>query len=85
MKDPIRFTYVYLLESVRIPGKFYSGITDDLHRRLLEHNRGACAHTRKAVPWRIKTAVAYSDREQARKFEIYLKSPSGRAFAKKRL
>ena len=35
--------------------------------------------------WTIKTAIAFSDRHQALDFETYLKTPSGRAFAKKRL
>jgi hypothetical protein len=35
--------------------------------------------------WRLKTYVAFSDRQKAVEFEKYLKSPSGRAFAKKRL
>jgi hypothetical protein len=32
--------------------------------------------------WRIKTAIAFNDRQEALDFEAYLKSPSGRAFAK---
>ena len=40
---------------------------------------------RRYRPGRIKTAMAFTDREQALAFERYLKSPSGRAFAKKRL
>ena len=50
-----------------------------------DHNSGKDPHTLKYKPWRIKTAVAFSDRNQALEFERYLKSPSGRAFAKKRL
>jgi putative endonuclease len=33
----------------------------------------------------IKTAVAFRDPQRAAAFERYLKSPSGRAFASKRL
>ncbi|MFZ0110018.1 MAG: GIY-YIG nuclease family protein, partial [Pseudolabrys sp.] len=36
-------------------------------------------------PWHIKTYVAFRDARQAFNFEQYLKSSSGRAFAKKRL
>jgi len=36
-------------------------------------------------PWRIKTCIAFSDEKQAHAFEQYLKTQSGRAFAKKRL
>jgi len=35
--------------------------------------------------WRLKTYVAFSDEKQAIALEKYLKSGSGRAFAKKRL
>jgi hypothetical protein len=42
-------------------------------------------HTAKHRPWRVKTAIAFTDRQRALDFEKYLKSPSGRAFAKKRL
>jgi hypothetical protein len=33
----------------------------------------------------VKTAIAFHDRQKALNFEEYLKTPSGRAFAKKRL
>ena len=64
---------------------FYVGITDDLRARLAKHNAGAVPHTSKYGPWRIKTYVTFSNVEQAVAFEKYLKSPSGRAFSKKRL
>ena len=79
------FHYVYILSSVGEPGRFYVGLTDDLAARLARHNAGGVAHTSKYLPWQIKTAIAFRDRAQAAKFERYLKSPSGRAFAKKRL
>jgi hypothetical protein len=37
------------------------------------------------MPWKIKTAIAFKDNDKAIEFEKYLKSQSGRAFAKKRL
>jgi hypothetical protein len=46
---------------------------------------GQVSHTAKFRPWRIKTAIAFTDRQRAIEFERYLKSSSGRAFAKKRL
>jgi predicted GIY-YIG superfamily endonuclease len=76
--------YVYILQSVN-HDRFYVGITDDLRARLAKHNAGEVRHTSKYVPWQIKTYVAFSDERQAFNFEKYLKSPSGRAFAKKRL
>ena len=76
--------YVYILESLD-SGHFYVGIADDVFSRLSKHNAGEVPHTSKYRPWRIKTYVAFSDEKQAFAFEQYLKSASGRAFAKKRL
>src|SRR4051812_46329485 len=76
--------YVYILESLDSL-HFYVGITDDLRARLTKHNAGEVPHTSKYGPWRLKTYVAFSNEKQAVAFEKYLKSASGRAFAKKRL
>jgi predicted GIY-YIG superfamily endonuclease len=53
--------------------------------RLAKHNAGDVPHTSKIGPWRVATYVAFSDKERAFAFEKYLKSRSGRAFARKRL
>jgi putative endonuclease len=76
--------YVYVLESLDSE-HFYVGITDDLRARFAAHNAGEVPHTSKHKPWRLKTYVAFSDETRAIAFEKYLKSASGRAFAKKRL
>ena len=76
--------YVYILQS-EDGEHFYVGITDDLKARLQRHNTGQVPHTAKFGPWKLKTYIAFSDVNQARAFERYLKSASGRAFAKKRL
>jgi putative endonuclease len=77
--------YVYILQSLEHPERYYTGVTNDLTSRLQKHNAGAVSHTSKYAPWAIKTFIAFSDEKQAFAFEKYLKSPSGRAFAKKRL
>jgi putative endonuclease len=77
--------YVYILESIDDAKHHYTGTADDLKDRLHRHNAGQVSHTSKFKPWRLKTYVAFSDEAQAFAFEKYLKSPSGRAFAKKRL
>jgi len=78
-------TYVYILRSAEHLERHYVGITGDLRARLKKHNAGEVSHTSKYAPWTIKTYVAFSDEQRAFAFEKYLKSPSGRAFAKKRL
>jgi putative endonuclease len=74
--------YVYILESLDSE-HFYVGITEDLRARLAKHNAGEVPHTSKYGPWRLRTYIAFSDEKGPRAFEKYLKSGSGRAFAKK--
>jgi predicted GIY-YIG superfamily endonuclease len=81
----MQFYYVYILQSEIDPRRFYTGFTENLESRLKSYNSGGCCHTSKFKPWRIKTAIAFDNRQQALNFEEYLKSPSGRAFGKKRL
>ncbi|MBU6410210.1 MAG: GIY-YIG nuclease family protein [Verrucomicrobia bacterium] len=80
----MQFFYVYILQS-EAGNHFYVGFTKHLQSRLKDHNSGKVPHAARFRPWRIKTAVAFADRERAIEFERYLKSPSGRAFGKKRL
>lgn len=75
--------YVYILESLLEPGRFYIGITINLKHRLKEHNSGEVFHIAKYKPWKIKNYFAFEDHKKAHAFERYLKSGSGRAFAKK--
>ena len=81
----MQFFYVYVLQSESAPDYFYTGITEDLRARLVKHNRGEVPHTVKHRPWKIKTTIAFTDHQRAIEFERYLKTGSGRAFAKKRL
>jgi len=75
--------YAYMLESQSSPGSFYVGSTGDLKRRLNDHNCGRSAHTAMQKPWTLSTYVAFSDRLKALRFERYMKSGSGREFAKR--
>jgi predicted GIY-YIG superfamily endonuclease len=81
----MKFFYVYILQSENSVEHFYTGFTEDLQDRLKTHNAGSVPHTAKFRPWKIKTAIAFTERDRAVEFERYLKSASGRAFAKKRL
>jgi len=74
--------YVDILESLDSE-HFYVGITEYLRARLAKHNAGEVPHTSKYGPWRLRIYIAFSDEKCARAFEKYLKSGSGRAFAKK--
>ena len=78
-----QFWYVYMLQSVEHPEHYYVGMTEDLQERLSAHNSGKVPHTSKFCPWCIETAVAFRGKTKAIAFERYLKSQSGRAFARK--
>ncbi len=80
-----KFFYVDVIKSLSQEGRFYTGYTVNLDHRLNHHNAGAVPATKPYRPWQYKTAIAFTDEKQARAFEKYLKTQSGRAFAKKRL
>jgi len=77
--------YVYLLRSENSPGQTYVGSTSDLRKRLAEHNGGKSIHTNKFKPWNLMAYVALQDKLLAETFERYLKTGSGRAFARRHL
>jgi len=77
--------YVYIIRSINFPDQEYTGATADLKRRIAEHNAGRSTHTSKFMPWELVWYCAFPDKHRALAFESYLKSHSGRAFAKKRL
>ena len=77
------YHYVYILVSDKDASIHYTGLTQDLQARLVKHNQGGCPHTAKDRPWRLETAIAFASREKAAAFEQYLKSGSGREFARR--
>lgn len=76
--------YTYILRSTSQPGAIYIGYTSDLRKRLKEHNAGQ-GISKRYLPWKVETYIAFSDRVEAKAFERYLKSNSGKAFMRKRL
>ncbi len=78
--------YTYILKSLKVPGAIYIGYTSDLKSRLADHNSPQNAgYSKRHAPRRIETYLAFSDQDDAKRFETYLKSSSGKAFLKKRL
>lgn len=77
--------YVYLIRSTSFTDQIYTGITEDLKKRLKTHNTGGSIHTAKYKLWELIVYLGFKDEAKSRQFEKYLKSGSGRAFAKKRL
>lgn len=79
--------YVYTLQSISDPEKHYVGCTNDVPDRVRRHNSGfsesQSRHTASNGPWKLIVQIGFEDRAKAFAFEKYLKSGSGRAFAKK--
>jgi len=78
------FYYVYLIQSIQHPQIRYIGYTTNLKERLLTHNSGGSIYTKKDRPWKLIMCSAFKNIDCAKQFEKYLKSQSGRVFAKKR-
>ena len=79
------FRYVYILQSCSNSSQIYTGQTENLEKRLKEHNARKVPHTSKFTPWFVRSATAFQNKERAMAFERYLKSGSGRAFLKRHL
>jgi len=77
--------YVYIIRSIEFPDQIYVGQTDDLQKRLYNHNSGTTPHTAKYKPWEVIFYCAFRDKIKATEFEIFLKSGSGRGFRNRRL
>jgi len=77
--------YVYLIRSINYPEQTYVGCTENVEQRLACHNSGGSHHTKQYKPWKLVASVCFDDTQKAVAFEKYLKSGSGRVFAKKRL
>ena len=82
---PYSLRFVYVLRSVSNPERHYVGITASMRGRLEWHNAGPCGYTAAHRPWRLLVQLEFADEQTARRFERYLKSGSGRAFAKRHL
>jgi putative endonuclease len=64
--------FVYVLYSDRA-GKRYIGHTQDLNKRLKEHNGGCVKSTKAGLPWRVIAQKEYLSRSEARWVERSLK------------
>lgn len=75
--------FVYVLVSVADPRRHYVGLTSNVTTRLAVHNSGGSQHTATDRPWKLIVSLEFADQQSAVQFEKYLKSGSGRAFAKR--
>ena len=61
----------------------YTGCTDDFDDRIKRHKNGQVRFTRSRLPVAVAVTITFFDKYKAFAFEKYLKSGSGRAFAKR--
>jgi putative endonuclease len=74
--------YIYILRSKK-DGSFYKGFTNDLSRRLHEHNSGKSQFTSSKIPWELIYWEEFNTKAEAIYREKYLKSAAGRRYIKK--
>jgi putative endonuclease len=75
--------FVYVLRSDVEPERHYVGTASDVDQRLEWHNHGPCGWSVDHRPWSVVVSLEFPTEAEAVRFERYLKSGSGRAFAKR--
>ena len=78
------FYYNYILKSQK-DGMIYTGYTNNLRKRLMQHNSGLSTYTKGRGPFVIIYYEACLLEEKARSRELYLKSGMGKRYLKNRL
>lgn len=69
--------YVYILKSLRNKSH-YVGLTNNINRRLIQHNEGKNHSTKNKRPWTPIHVEVIKTRLEARKLEKFFKSGYGR-------
>lgn len=71
--------YVYILQSQKDFG-FYTGLTENISRRLREHNSGQVKATKARAPFMVTYTEMFETRQKARAREKFFKTGAGREF-----
>lgn len=80
----IMFYYTYILKGLKT-ADLYIGFTQDLVKRVKEHNGGLVESTRRYLPWRLIYYEACLNKEDAKRREHYFKTSQGKRLLKRRL
>ncbi len=75
--------FVYILHCGN--GEYYTGLTNNIRRRLTEHQSGVNKNTSYLRPLKLIFYICFPNKKLAADFEQYLKTNSGRAFRNKHL
>lgn len=64
--------YVYILKSLT-NDRYYVGSTDNLERRLIEHNSGKSKYTSLTRPFKLVFSIEYPTSKEAKQVEYKIK------------
>lgn len=76
--------YTYVLQSQE-DSRFYTGCTNDLKKRVLDHNSGRVRCTAHRLPLELIYYEACLNRDDAFRRERFLKTGKGKRFLRNRL
>jgi putative endonuclease len=71
------FVYIIFSDDSK---KFYTGITNDLNKRIKEHNRGRCTSTKSSNSWNCVFTKEFDTRIDAHNLEIKIKKRGAKRF-----
>lgn len=80
----MKIYYLYILRSSK-DGMLYTGFTNDLKRRIIEHNTGKSTSTKYRLPLKLIYFEGCFNKKDAMKREKYLKTSYGKRYIKNRL
>ena len=76
--------FVYVLRSLK-DNELYIGSTNDVRRRISEHNSAKVDCTKGRAPFRLEAYIAVKDKAKAIELEQYFKTGSGKAILQRRI
>ncbi len=65
--------YLYILKSIYY-GKYYIGQTENIEKRMMEHNSGKVNFTSRYIPWELELCINKASRKEAIILERKLKN-----------
>lgn len=70
---------VYVLKSIEYKNR-YVGNTDNIEKRLTEHNSGRCRYTQGGRPWKLVYKEIFQTRSEAMVRDKFFKGGQGRKY-----
>ncbi len=74
--------FLYIIYS-NSKDRYYVGHSDNLLRRIPEHNAGQCKSTRSGIPWILVYSKPFNSRAEAMKEEYRIKKMKSRKYIEK--